>query len=173
MSIRAAFGIAYDFPNVMLFSTEATAPPFGDQVTVNGPESFNTPFANLPGGNFFPVAFSPNAPFTPSGTYVAVQPDLKATTVYSWNLSLQRQVTKDWLVSATYLGNETAHLWTSYQLNPGTLFPGSAPVASCPATSTTQNCTANLSAAPRHQPVESGSREILLGRWTSLIPAAP
>jgi hypothetical protein len=144
MSIRAAFGIAYDFPNVMLFSTEATAPPFGDQVTVNGPEPFNTPFANLPGGNFFPVAFSSTAPFTPSGTYVGMQPDLKATTVYSWNLSLQRQITKDWLVSATYLGNETSHLWTSYQLNPGTLFPGSAPVASCPATSLTQNCTQNL-----------------------------
>ena len=39
-SIRASFGISYDFPNVQLFSTEATAPPFGDQITVNGPGAF-------------------------------------------------------------------------------------------------------------------------------------
>ncbi|HEY3826547.1 MAG TPA: TonB-dependent receptor [Bryobacteraceae bacterium] len=143
-SLRASFGMSYDFPNVMIYSTEATAPPFGDQTTVPGPEPFATPFANQAGGNFFPVAFSANAPFTPGGTFVAVQPNMKATTVYSWNLALQRQLTANWFVSATYTGMETAHIWVSYQLNPGTLIPGAPIVASCPATSTTQNCTANL-----------------------------
>ncbi|MBV8906182.1 MAG: TonB-dependent receptor, partial [Acidobacteriia bacterium] len=144
MSIRLAAGISYDFPNVMIYSTEATAPPFGDQTTVTGPEPFATPFANLAGGNFLPVTFSANAPFTPSGTYVTVQPNMKATTVYNWNLSVQRQLTPNWFISATYAGTETAHLWVSYQLNPGELIPGAPIVASCPATSTTQNCTANL-----------------------------
>lgn len=145
-SIRASFGMSYDFPNVMIYSTEATAPPFGDQTTVTGPEPFATPYANLAGGNFLPVTFSANAPFTPAGTYVAVQPNMKATTVYNWNLAIQRQLTPNWFVSATYLGTQTDHLWVSYQLNPGTLIPGAPIVASCPATSTTQNCTANLQA---------------------------
>jgi hypothetical protein len=123
-SIRAAFGMSYDFPNIMLYSTLSQAPPFGDSITVNGPEPFSTPFANQPGGNFFPVTFSASAPFTPAGTYVAVQPDLKATTVYSWNLAIQRQIAKDWVVSATYVGTETAHLWVSYQLNPAIYAPG-------------------------------------------------
>jgi hypothetical protein len=143
-SIRASFGESYDFPNVMIYSTESTAPPFGDQTTVTGPESFATPFANQAGGNFFPVAFSANAPFTPNGTYVAVQPNMKATTVFTWNFALQRQLTPSWFVSATYAGTETEHLWVSYQLNPGTLIPGAPIVSSCPAASTTQNCTANL-----------------------------
>jgi hypothetical protein len=143
-SVRASFGMSYDFPNVMIYSTESTAPPFGDQTTVTGPEPFATPFANLAGGNFLPVTFSASAPFTPAGTYVAVQPNMKATTVYNWNLAIQRQLTPNWFVSATYAGTETAHLWVSYQLNPGTLIPGAPIVASCPATSTTQNCTANL-----------------------------
>jgi len=69
---------------------------------------------------------------------------MKATTVYSWNLAIQRQLTPNWFVSATYAGTETAHIWVSYQLNPGTLIPGAPIVASCPASSTTQNCTANL-----------------------------
>lgn len=128
-SIRASFGISYDFPNVMLFSTEATAPPFGDQITVNGPEPFTTPFANQAGGNFFPVAFSASAPFTPTGTYVAVQPNLTATTVYSWNLAVQHQIAKDWIVSASYIGTETAHLWVSYQLNPAVFTPGATSTA--------------------------------------------
>ncbi len=145
-SIRASFGMSYDFPNVMIYSTEATAPPFGDQTTVTGPEPFATPFANQAGGNFLPVAFSANAPFTPAGTYVAVQPNMKATTIYNWNLAIQRQLTPNWFVSATYAGSETEHLWVSYQLNPGTLIPGAPIVASCPASSTTQNCTANLQA---------------------------
>jgi hypothetical protein len=38
--------------------------------------------------------------------------------VYSWNLSLQRQVGSDWLVSASYLGNHTIHLWSTQQYNP-------------------------------------------------------
>lgn len=123
MSIRGSFGMSYDFPNVMIYSTEATAPPFGDQITVNGPEPFATPFANQPGGNFFPVAFSSNAPFTPGGTYVAVQPNMKATTIYNWNIAIQRQLTKSWFASATYTGMETAHLWVSYQLNPAVIVP--------------------------------------------------
>lgn len=123
MSIRASFGMSYDFPNVMIYSTEATAPPFGDQTTITGPEPFATPFANSPGGNFFPVTFSANAPFTPGGTYVAVQPNMKATTIYNWNLAIQRQLTPSWFVSATYAGTETAHLWVSYQLNPATIVP--------------------------------------------------
>jgi hypothetical protein len=143
-AIRASFGISYDFPNVQIYSTEATAPPFGDQTTVNGPEPFGAPFTNLAGGNFLPVNFSPSAPFTPAGTFVAVQPNLKATTVYSWNFGIQHEVRRNWLVSATYTGTETAHLWVSYQLNPGELIPGAPIVATCPASSTTQNCTANL-----------------------------
>ncbi len=148
MSVRASFGMSYDFPNVMIYSTEATAPPFGDQITVNGPEPFATPYANQPGGNFFPVAFSANAPFTPGGTYVAVQPNMKATTVYSWNLAVQRQLTNTWFVSATYAGTETAHLWVSYQLNPAVIVPNTAgtPLGTCPKGVTTGcNSTTNTS----------------------------
>jgi hypothetical protein len=146
MSVRASFGMSYDFPNVMIYSTEATAPPFGDQTTITGPEPFAIPFANSTGGNFFPVSFNANAPFTPGGTFVAVQPNMKATTVYSWNLSLQRQLTLAWFVSATYAGTETAHLWVTYQLNPATIVPNTdgTPIGTCPKGVTTGcNSTTN------------------------------
>src|ERR1019366_5283131 len=63
------------------------------------------------------------------GTYVAVQPDMKATTVYSWNLSLQHQVARNWVVSGTYVGTQTAHLWVTYQLNPALYASGATSTA--------------------------------------------
>src|SRR5262249_42721669 len=96
MSVRASFGMSYDFPNIQIFSTEATAPPFGDQLTIPGPVPFGNPFSALAGGNIFPVAFNANAPFTPFGTFVSENPNIKATTVYNWNLSVQRQIGANW-----------------------------------------------------------------------------
>ena len=140
-SIRASFGMSYDFPNLMIMSTPATAPPFGNTVQPPGPLNFADPFSTVAGGNPFPGSLDSNAPFVQFGSFVAQQPDAKATTVYSWNLGLQRQIGSSWLVSATYVGNETAHLWVSEQLNPAVLVPGPL---TCPAGVTTGcNSTTN------------------------------
>ncbi len=141
--VRAAFGISYDFPNIMIMSTPTTAPPFGNTVQPPGPLNFADPWASYPGGNPFTGSFGPNAPFVRYGSFVAQQPDAKATTVYSWNFSVQRQLKANWVVSATYLGTETAHMWVSYQANPAVLVPG--PVGTCPAGVTTGcNSTTNV-----------------------------
>jgi len=119
-SIRASFGVAYDFPNIQIMSTPTTAPPFASTINVPGPLSFADPYGNYPGGNPFPGNFTigPNVPFVAFGSYVAQQPDARGTTVLTWNFAVQHQFGKDWLVSATYLGTETSHLWVSFQLNP-------------------------------------------------------
>ena len=44
--------------------------------------------------------------------------------VTQWNLSLQKQVGTDWLVSASYLGNETTHLFSTQHINPAVFIPG-------------------------------------------------
>jgi hypothetical protein len=133
-SIRSSFGISYDFPNIQIMSTPTTAPPFGNALTgIPGPLNFADPWSTVPGGNPFPGSFGPNAPFIQNGNYVPMQPDAKATTVYSWNLSLQRQIRNDWLVSAAYLGTQTIHIWGTEQLNPAVVLPcpGGAPVNTC------------------------------------------
>jgi hypothetical protein len=131
-TIRAGYGTAYDFVSGNLFVNPANAPPFGDTVMTAG-APFDNPFAPNPGGNIFPITFDKNVPFVPYGTFIVVKPDLRTTSVHQWNLALQRQVGADWLLSATYIGSETEHLWYSYQLNPGTIVPcpGGAPVATC------------------------------------------
>src|SRR5205823_6544829 len=42
----------------------------------------------------------------------------------SWNLSLQRQISTDWLVSASYIGTQATHIWSQNALNPAISFPG-------------------------------------------------
>src|SRR2546425_3887195 len=46
--------------------------------------------------------------------------------VQNWNLSIQRQLGNDLLVSANYLGSHTIHMLGSEQLNPAIYFPGVA-----------------------------------------------
>lgn len=139
--IRAAFGTSYDFPNLMIMSTPTTAPPFGNTSSPTGPLNFADPWSTVAGGNPFPGSFGPNSPFINFGSYMAQQPDAKATTVYSWNFSVQRQIASSWLVSATYLGTETAHLWVSEQANPATIIQG--PLGGSCATPTNCNSTGN------------------------------
>ena len=136
-SIRASVGVSYDFPNIQIMSTPATAPPFGNFVTPPGPLPFADPYSTVTGGNPFPGTFGPDATFVRNGNYVAQQPDAKGPTTYTWNLSVQRQIS-DWLFSATYLGSQSVHIWVSKQLNPALVIP-------CPngAALTTCNSTGN------------------------------
>jgi hypothetical protein len=45
--------------------------------------------------------------------------------VQSWTLSIQRQISPDWLASASYMGSTTIHLWATKASNNAVFFPGS------------------------------------------------
>ena len=146
MSIRASYGIAYDFVNGQFFINTANAPPWGSETRIPGPIPFDNPFNNSAGiSNIFPIAFDVNAPFSLYGPFIALKPDQKTTAVHGWNLTVQRQFGSNWLLSASYIGSETEHLWVSTQLNPGVIVPSSSPIGTCPPGVTAGcNSTTNL-----------------------------
>jgi hypothetical protein len=79
----------------------------------------DNPWQNFPGGNPFPYSSNPaTAKFTAAGAYMPLRPDLKTTTVYNWNLGVQRQVTPGLFASASYVGNHAIHMWNLVELNP-------------------------------------------------------
>src|SRR5262249_42002047 len=83
--------------------------------------------AGYNGTNPFPVSFGPTTPFVPFGNFT-VMTNIKPAQVQSWNLSIQRQIGNDWLVSASYIGDHIIHMLGSEQLNPAIYFPGNADV---------------------------------------------
>jgi len=145
MTIRAGYGIFYDFPS-FAFDQFGFSPPWGANLT-NTNTSLANPWANFPGGNPFPLGPPQNYNF-PKGnaqlTY-GYPLDLKPTYIEQYNLSVQRQLGNNWLVSASYVGNVTHHLWLNNPVNqaqflgigPCTINGVSFTQAQCDSTTTT------------------------------------
>ena len=93
--------------------------------------SLDNPWSALPNGNPFPV--TPGT-FPAYADYTALPYHLSSPYLSTWNFSVQRQFGKDWLVSASYLGSETTHLWTLNGPNYAVLVPNTAgtPLGVCP-----------------------------------------
>ena len=123
MTIRASFGVSYDYVNGSMYVNSADSPPFGN-TSIFGGNQFSNPYLANPGGNIFPFVLNSNTAFAPGGTYIAEQPNNKTTNVYQWNFVVQRQFGNDWVATATYTGSESSHLLSSYQANPGVYIPG-------------------------------------------------
>jgi hypothetical protein len=127
MSVRASYGLAYDFLALKWRTDTTSAPPWGNRLILNNlPGGLTDPWAGVAGGSIFPYKLDANAPFAPAGLYMSTPYDMKNPYVQSWNLSVQRQFGTDWVVSTNYLGNQMTHLWATKALNPAIFFPGVA-----------------------------------------------
>ena len=127
MSVRAYYGLAYDFGVAQNLGGSASAPPNGFSVQLSSPAGgLDNPWLGIAGGNPFPYVSSPtSAVFDRFGTFLPVADyDMRPPQVHSWNLGLQRQFGTDLMVSATYMGNQAAHLWVMRPLNPAVYIPG-------------------------------------------------
>src|SRR2546427_596055 len=58
------------------------------------------------------------------GAYINFPLNLTHPFTQKWNLSLQRQLSKDWLVSATYIGDKGTHYRSGIEANPAQFVPG-------------------------------------------------
>jgi carboxypeptidase family protein/TonB-dependent receptor-like protein len=126
MTVRAAWGVFYDAPQLFFNTRFANNPPWGAQITISNPAGgFANPYLGFPGGNPFPALNTQwqTQPFPAFGVYVNAPLELNPTTLQQWNLSVQRQV-GDWLFGASYLGNHSSHLWRGTELNPAVFGPG-------------------------------------------------
>jgi hypothetical protein len=122
-SLRASYGIAFDFSGAQTYGGSSSAPPWGLNVTTNSGD-FAHPWANYPGGDPFPYVRLSRFPANSDYYYV---PSFQSSSpqVHSWDLSLQRQIPGDFLLSASYVGNQMVHTWVGgYTDNRAIFFPG-------------------------------------------------
>jgi outer membrane receptor protein involved in Fe transport len=107
-SLRAGAGIFYSAILPMRYRFEISNQP---------------PFAQLSVfGGLFPNAFSNPAFVVPAGVISPYQFDAEQPTIYQWNLNIQREMGRDLVLSAGYVGSRGVNLETRYSLNVRTDF---------------------------------------------------
>ncbi|MCX7048316.1 MAG: TonB-dependent receptor, partial [Candidatus Sumerlaeota bacterium] len=134
MTIRTSYGILYDFPHLQNWNRFGVNPPFASSINIYAPAGgFGNPYLGFPGGNPFPGKFppGPDAAFPPGGAFTILPLDLQPAYMQQWNLTIQRQVAADWLLSASYLGNASRHRLISRYLNPAKYIPGNCAGKPC------------------------------------------
>jgi hypothetical protein len=116
-SIRASYGIAYDVIELQsLLNSNNVSPWAADIIHRNG--TLDNPWQGLAGGSPFPFDWQKTPLFAAGSVFIPFGKDLDMTYVQSWNLALQHQVSRRWLVSASYLGSRSIGLWNTTAVNP-------------------------------------------------------
>lgn len=128
-TIRAGYGFFYDASALQFSSGFNGQAPWGSQVSLTSPVGgLSNPFLGIAGGNPFPTTVPPPSTqaFPIGGTYITVPVNMHPTNMQQWDFSYQRQLTPNWLISATYLGNVTHHIWAGQAINPAVYIPGAS-----------------------------------------------
>ena len=128
-TIRSSYGIFYDTSILWNTMHIVLNPPWGETLSFTplpvsasptGSAGLANPFYGQTGGNPFPTPLNPlsNFAFPQGGTWVFENQSNKPAYVQQWNLAYQRQISRDWLASASYIGNKTTHMWLGTNQNP-------------------------------------------------------
>lgn len=130
-SLRGAFGIFYGSISGNEWNTMTNFQPFSTRLTfsnlANASNGWNgatlrNPYNTFPGGNPFPY----RGTFTPGGSLFPVATNFQWPKTYQMNISIQRQLTKDLVVGAAYVGTESKNLPFARDVN----YPVVTPTAS-------------------------------------------
>ena len=120
-SIRAAYGIFYDYPHTYQFNGFRGVAPFFPRIAISdrvmGSNGLDDPWGRF-GGNPFPLLATQEAEFPANLRWVTVDEDYKSPYVNQWNFSIQRQIGREWMATANYIGNSTVHLLSIRDANP-------------------------------------------------------
>jgi hypothetical protein len=138
-SIRASYSFGYvDLP-LIAHEDEGGSNPWGGRLTLVRPAGgFANPWQAQPGGNPFPYEITPDVPFPAGGQYVTIPYDLPSPSVFSYNLSVQRQFGSSWAATVTYIGSRVQHLDITRAINYATCPSPEVPGVDC----TTRNVQA-------------------------------
>ncbi|WP_198152183.1 TonB-dependent receptor [Granulicella tundricola] len=145
-SLRASYTLTFEAPELYYDSgfpgnsPNASAQSFTVDNSTNQTDavkSFDNPWKKIQGGNPYPTAYPApsNAFFPATNVSTGLYPsNLRRTYMHQYNASYQNQISPNWLLSASYIGTSTVHLWGFQPINYAT--PQNTPAG---ATATTNN----------------------------------
>jgi len=125
-SVRASYSLGYvQVPGDFRERYSGTG-PWGARITLSNPVGgLDDPYQGVPGGDIFNgYVIDKNVPVPPYGWIYSQPYDMPPTYSQSWNVSIQRQLATEWLLTATYMGSNLVHVWGNQSINPGIYIPG-------------------------------------------------
>ena len=129
--LRGGGGVFYDSSQSAFFNARMVdATPWSPAISITGPAG---PFSN-PLLGVTPIQLPP--PFPPPANTVFPRPVLAITedpygnyrtpAIYNWNLTVERQLSNDWLARVAYVGSRANHVYIAEELNPAVYAAGSS-----------------------------------------------
>ncbi len=111
-AIRAGFGMFYDvlFANILDNTASSTPNVTGGTVIPSGGRGQ---------ADFSAVIPSITPELSPFDTVTTAVSNLRNPLTYQWNLSVERELPGNWLVTAAYVGTRGERLFLNQELNPG------------------------------------------------------
>jgi hypothetical protein len=127
-SVRASYGIFFDQPDSYTDRDFSLAAPGKPDHAYRTQRRLCEPLCLVSGGNPFPFPYPPTkaSVFPTGGSYINLPLGLHHPYMQQWDLSLERQLEGDWVVTANYLGNKATHLRSSTEENPAVYVPGNS-----------------------------------------------
>jgi hypothetical protein len=131
-SIRGGYGIFSDTVQLVTLNSNPTSQPFSYGLT-----TFNVQLSNPYGRNpqvlqtlqnyqgataTTPQQRATKAFYLPL-TMMSMDPNFTSAYVQQWNINLQREVWRKFVITAAYVGNKATHLHINQQINPGLYIP--------------------------------------------------
>jgi hypothetical protein len=104
-AVRAAFGVFYGSTTGNEWNTTADNQPFTVRQPFPQVFTLSDPYRNTPGGNPFPFLYDPASPrFTLPAQVFGPALDFVWPYTYQMNFTVEKQLLRDWSVSASYVG---------------------------------------------------------------------
>jgi hypothetical protein len=148
MSVRAAFGMFYGSTTGNEWNTTADNQPFTVRQPFPQVYTLSDPYRNTPGGNPFPFEYDPASPrFTYPAQVFGPSLDFVWPYTYQMNLTVQRELFRNYSLSASYVGALGRKLPASVDRNYPVYGPGAT--------------TANVNARRPYQPGVIGAARVL------------
>lgn len=142
LTVRSSYGILFDQTDIQYSDRFAFGSPWASLIQIDSPRGgFGDPYVDYPGGNPFPMPTPPpaNVVFPLGAQFVNLPLDVRQTYQQQWNISVQKQLGANWMISATYIGNKSTHRWVQRQLNPAIYIPGTCGKSPCSTLSNIQD----------------------------------
>jgi hypothetical protein len=138
MSIRGGYGIFYDTPRLVVYNIFPGRQPFSVGTVVTNPYSLSDPYRGQPNVVNALVNYARGVPpGTTSFQFVTPIPVSSVSSGFTngyaqqWNLNVQRELIKDFVVTAAYVGTKGTHLQIPEEANGAPYIPGNCGVSPC------------------------------------------